>query len=291
MTLVGTELDHQASIQPVENAPRSTGRFTRKRIILVAALAPVIVFYLVSLFVPLPYSPTQPDTTAISLAPSAVHLFGTDASGFDVLSRTIASARLDLPLAIGGTLIAFVIGVPIGLLVSSEGWMSNSVMRGVDALQALPLLIISVAVVTLAGNNIADVIFAIVLVGTPAFIRLVRSGALVVRKSRYVDAAITVGCSPFRVLRVHVFPNVLPLVLVQCSIGVAQAIIVIGALNFLGVGVSPPTPSWGSMISTGAGVIGEGYWWVAFFPALAILLMVVCLNTAARAVDEGGDGQ
>jgi peptide/nickel transport system permease protein len=253
---------------------------------LAIGIGPLVLLYLASLFAPLPYSPTTPDTSVISLAPSAKHWFGTDASGFDVFSRTIDAARIDLPLAIGGTLIALLIGVPIGLAVSSEGWISNAVMRAVDAMQSLPLLIVAVAVVSLAGNHIGDVVFAIVLVTTPGFIRLVRGGALVVRKTRYVEAAVASGSRRSRILRVHVLPNVMDLVLAQFALGVGISVVVIAGLNFLGVGVAPPTPTWGSMISVGAGVINLGQWWVAVFPSMAILLVVVCVNIAARAVED-----
>jgi len=208
MTVVTLEVDEPFSADD-HAPPHGSRKWNRDRVILVAALAPIIILYLISVFVPMPYSPTAPNVLAISQAPSGAHWFGTDASGFDVFSRTIVAAREDLPLAIGGVLLAFVIGVPLGLLASSEGWLANSLMRAVDALQALPLLIISVAIVALAGNHIGDVGFALVLVCTPGFIRLVRSGALVVRRSRYVEAATAIGCSRSRVLRVHVFPNVI----------------------------------------------------------------------------------
>ena len=250
------------------------------------AVAVIVLLYMASLLLPLPYSPTHPDVGAISLAPSGSHIFGTDASGFDIFSRTIYAARADLPLAVGGTVLAMLIGVPIGLAASSEGWGSNAVMRVVDAVQSLPLLILALAIVTLAGNHIGDVLIAIVIVTAPVFIRLVRSGALVIRNSRYVEAAVASGARPARVLRVHVLPNVMNLVLTQFAIGVAVAIVVIAGLNFLGVGVSPPTPTWGSMISTGAGVVDQGQWWVALFPGLAILLVIVSFNAIARAIED-----
>ena len=253
---------------------------------LAIGVAPLLVLYVAALVAPLPFSPTHPDVAAISMPPSGTHIFGTDASGFDIFSRTIAAAKVDLPLAIGGTVIAMLIGVPIGLAASSETWRANAVMRFVDAMQSLPLLIVALAIVSLAGNHIQDVLIAIVIVSAPAFIRLTRSGALVVRNARYVEAAIACGCRTGRLLRVHVLPNVLSLVLAQAALGGAVAIVVIAGLNFLGVGVSPPTPTWGSMIATGAGVIHQGQWWVALFPGLAILLVIVCFNLIARAVED-----
>ncbi|WP_020638727.1 ABC transporter permease subunit [Amycolatopsis balhimycina] len=253
---------------------------------LALGLGPIIGLFLASVFAPLPYAPTTPDTSVISVAPNGSHWFGTDANGFDVFSRTIEAARIDLPLAFGGVLLAMVIGVPIGLAVSKESWLSNIVMRGVDALQSLPLLIVTVAVVALAGDHFYDVILAMVLVIAPGFIRLVRAGAVVIRSKRYVEAATATGSSEARILRVHVLPNVLNLVLTQLTLGVGLAIVVIAGLNFLGVGVDPPTPTWGGMIFDGAGVINQGQWWVALFPSLAILVVISCVNLTARVVED-----
>jgi peptide/nickel transport system permease protein len=272
-----------ADVEAKERTPRSK---VSDYAALIIGIAPIVLLLLAALFLPLPYSPTHPNVAAISQAPSSSHIFGTDASGFDIFSRTINAARVDLPLAVGGTLLAMLIGVPIGLAASSESWGSNAVMRVVDAVQSLPLLILALAIVTLAGNHIGDVLVAIVIVTAPVFIRLVRSGALVIRNSRYVEAAVASGARPVRVLRVHVLPNVMNLVLTQFAIGVAVSIVVIAGLNFLGVGVSPPTPTWGSMIATGAGVIDQGQWWVALFPGLAILLVIVSFNAIARAIED-----
>lgn len=253
---------------------------------LAVGLAPIVLLYLASRFAPLPFSPTQPNADQVSLAPSAAHWFGTDASGFDVFSRTINAAGTDLPLAVGGTLVALLIGVPVGLIASSQNWVASVIMRAIDALQALPLLILAVALVAIAGNNLSSVVVAIVLVSAPGFVRLVRSGALVVRRTRYVEAAIAMGCSTERILRVHVLPNVMSLILAQASLGVATAVVVIAGLNFLGVGTHPPDPTWGSMVSEGAGVVAQGQWWVALFPSLAIVLVIICLNAAARAAED-----
>jgi len=269
--------------------PRSIRRRVQTRraslIAVVFGVLPVVLLYLAS-FLPFEFSPTTPDAASVLLAPSSVHWFGTDASGFDVFSRTFSAAQLDLPLAIGGTVVAALIGVPIGLLVSEETVASNAVMRVVDALQALPLLIVAIAIVSLSGRNLVMVILAIVLVAGPNFVRLTRSGAIVVRNMRFVEAAQSVGASRSRVMFVHILPNVAGLVLAQFVLAIGMALVVIAALNFIGVGVTPPTPSWGSMVSAGAGVIGQGAWWVAFFPSLAIVIVVSSLSFAARNVEE-----
>jgi peptide/nickel transport system permease protein len=274
------------AIAQVEAESRTRHRNSRAWAMVAIGILPSLILLVLALLQLVPHSPTKADTEIISLPPGPVYWFGTDASGFDVFSRVITSARTDIPLAVGGTLASLIIGVPIGLLASSNSWLANGLMRFVDVLQALPLLIVALAIVALAGNNIGNVIFAIMLVNAPGFIRLVRAQALVLRQSRFIEAAHAIGASNLRILWRHLLPNVSNVVLVQTALGISNAIVIIASLNFLGVGVAPPTPSWGSMIAEGAGVIGQGQWWVAFFPSLAILIVIVTVNIAARALDE-----
>jgi len=236
---------------------------------------------LAGLFAPLPFDPIKPDPAAVTLPPSARHWFGTDLSGFDVFSRTIASAAHVLPLVVVGTLLSVAVGVPFGLLASSRGRGAEVLVRALDGFQAFPLLVLAIALVTLAGNNLWSVVIAIGVVNTPRFMRLVRSQALVVRESRYVEAATAVGCSPVRVMARHVFPNVVDSIAAQSSLAAAYSVIVIASLNFLGVGVSRPTPTWGSMIQDGAQTVSQGYWWMIVFPGLAVLIAVLCFNALA----------
>jgi peptide/nickel transport system permease protein len=232
-------------------------------------------------WLPLPYSPTVPDPAATSLPPGAEHWFGTDSDGFDVFSRTIASAGRDLPLAVIGTLASLLVGVPLGLLVSTKGRWPERVMRGLDVFQAFPLVIIAIAIVTLTGNKLQNVILAVMIINVPRFMRLIRSEALAMRESRFIEAAWAAGATRSRVLGKHILPNVAGVTLAQSSLAAAQAIIVIAALSFLGVGVSPPNPSWGLMIQEGARQMTIGQWWVVTFPGLAVLLTVICFNLIA----------
>jgi peptide/nickel transport system permease protein len=159
-------------------------------------------------------------------------------------------------------------------------------MRGLDAFQAFPLLLLSIAVVTLAGNRVESIILAIALISVPRFMRLIRSEALILRETRFIEAAVAIGCSPARLLGRHILPNVSGVVLVECSVTAANAIVVIASLNFLGVGFQPPEPTWGSMIQTGARSIAQGQWWMAFFPGLAVFVTVAALNLIADGVDR-----
>lgn len=233
-------------------------------------------------FAPLPYDPVAPDVFAILQPPSAAHWFGTDANGFDVLSRTIEAPRRDLPLAIFGTLLSLVIGVPLGLLGSGRTRLAETMMRALDVFQAFPLVIIAVAIVTLTGNHIQNVVYAIAVINVPRFMRLIRSEALSLRESRFMEAAVATGCSPARIMFRHLLPNVREVILVQASLAAAYALIVIASLNFLGIGVSPPAPTWGSMIQSGAQNIASGQWWISAFPSLGLFVAVLCFNAIAN---------
>ena len=236
---------------------------------------------LAGFFLPLPHSPTRPDALNTLQPPSAEHWFGTDGDGFDVFARTIASARRDLPLAIVGTLASLLIGVPLGLIASNKGKWSERIMRALDVFQSFPLVIIAIAIVTLTGNRLENVVLAIMVINVPRFMRLIRSEALSLRESRFIEAARAVGATRTRVLARHMLPNVIGVSMAQSSLAAAHAIVVIAALSFLGVGVSPPNPSWGLMIQAGARRMTTGDWWIVAFPGLAVLITVVALNLIA----------
>lgn len=236
-------------------------------------------------FMPLPYDPIRPAAASTLQPPSAQHWFGTDSVGFDVFSRTITAAGRDLPLAFIGAIAAAVLGVPLGLLTTTKGQLSNLMMRALDAFQAFPLLVLAIAIVTLTGNRLEMVIFAIIIIEVPRFMRLVRSEGLAIREARFIEAAEAIGAKPSRVLLVHLLPNVSGVIAVQLSIAAANALLVIAALSFLGIGVSPPDPSWGAMIQAGARQMTTGQWWVSLFPGLAVFLAVVSLNLVADELD------
>jgi peptide/nickel transport system permease protein len=253
---------------------------------LIAGSCLIVLMLLAGFFMPLPYNPVTPDIDAQALPPSGTHLFGTDLNGFDVFSRTVSAASNDLPLALIGTAFSLLAGVVLGLLVSTRGAASERIMRGLDALQAFPLLILSIAIVTLAGNRVEDIILAIALISVPRFMRLIRSEAVVLRETRFIEAAVAIGCSPARLLSRHILPNVSGVILVECSVCAANAIVVIASLNFLGVGFQPPEPTWGSMIQIGARSISQGQWWMALFPGLAVFITLAALNLIADGADK-----
>ncbi len=252
---------------------------------LVTGASILFAMFAASLLLPLPYDPIRPDATSILQPPSASHWFGTDSVGFDIFSRTIDAARRDLPLAFGGAFAAALVGVPLGLLATTKGRTSMLLMRFLDAFQAFPLLVLAIAIVTLTGNRLEMVIFAIIVIETPRFMRLIRSEGLAIRESRFIEAATAMGAKPSRILLVHLLPNVTGVIVVQMSIAAASALVVVASLSFLGIGVSPPDPSWGAMIQSGARQMTTGQWWISFFPGLFIFLAVISLNLVSDELD------
>jgi peptide/nickel transport system permease protein len=253
-------------------------------------IAVLAVILLASVALPLPYSPTRPDPMAITAAPGHGHIFGTDGNGFDVFSRTVASAKRDLPLALLGTLFAVLIGVPLGLAAASLKRGGQALMRVVDAFAALPMIMIAVVAVQLVGGGLINIMLALMVVNVPRFIRLMYGEALALRASRFVEAAVAMGCSPIRVAFNHIFRNAYGIILVQASVTAANSVVVIAAMSFLGIGVAPPTPTWGSMIQDGAVAMVQGKWWVVCFPALAVFVAVASLNLIAENIEKRLDG-
>ncbi|QQQ79481.1 ABC transporter permease [Saccharothrix sp. 6-C] len=250
----------------------------------------LLVMLLAAFFAPLPYGPTTPDPSNVLRTPSADHVFGTDANGFDVFSRVVAAGRSDLPLALSGTLASLVLGLLIGLPLSTKSRYSEGFMRALDAFQSFPLIVLSVTIVSLTGNNIQNIVYAIVIINGPRFIRLIRGEALAIRDGRFIEAAVATGARPRRIVFRHIMPNVVDVCLVQCSLTAANAVIVIAALNFLGIGVSPPDPTWGSMVQIGAQGIATGQWWVAMFPGIAIFIAIGSLNVLANGIQRRVEG-
>lgn len=252
-----------------------------KSVGLIGGLLVVGSLLLAGWFLPLRYSPTALGTGKILQGPSAQHWFGTNSVGQDIFSRTIRAARTDLPLAFEGTALATVVGVVGGLAVSTRSRASEWVMRGLDAFQALPLLIVTIALVVISDNSLTMVAVAICLVSGPFYIRLVRSQALALRESRFVEASRAAGTGSGRLVVRHLLPNLRSLIFTQTANTAAVALLVVAALSFLGVGTVPPTPSWGAMIRDGSEQLVTGQWWDTLFPGLALFACILSFNLIA----------
>ena len=254
----------------------------------VLASRPTAVFGAVVLFVVLvlaigapwiaPFDPLKTSWSLVRKAPSVLHWFGTDEVGRDLLSRVIWGARASLSAGVIAVSIAVSLGVPLGMLAGYVGgWFDAVVGRLTDAMLAIPFLILAIALAAFLGPSLGNAMIAIGISATPIFVRLARGQVLAARAEDWVEAARAVGNSPARVLLRHIFPNILPPVLVQATLAIAAAIIAEASLSFLGLGQQPPSPSWGSMLNTAQRFLTQAPW-MAIFPGLAIFLTVLAFN-------------
>ncbi|MEN9762243.1 MAG: hypothetical protein RI906_2069 [Pseudomonadota bacterium] len=225
-----------------------------------------------------PFDPLKTSWSLVRKAPSALHWFGTDEVGRDLLSRVIWGARASLSAGVIAVSIAVSLGVPLGMLAGYVGgWFDAVVGRLTDAMLAIPFLILAIALAAFLGPSLGNAMIAIGISATPIFVRLARGQVLAARAEDWVEAARAVGNSPARILLRHIFPNILPPVLVQATLAIAAAIIAEASLSFLGLGQQPPSPSWGSMLNTAQRFLTQAPW-MAVFPGLAIFLTVLAFN-------------
>ncbi|MBI1801911.1 MAG: ABC transporter permease [Chloroflexi bacterium] len=242
----------------------------------------IIVFFAVlALLAPLiaPYSPTKQKVTNALQPPSAEHWLGTDELGRDMLSRIIYGSQVSLQVGLIAVGIALLSGVTLGLVA---GYWSNTlaeqvIMRAMDALLAFPALVLALALVAALGPSLQNAIIAVGIVGIPAYARLTRGQVLSVKEREYVEAARTIGAPSLRIILRHILPNVTAPLIVQSSLGIGFAILAEAGLSFLGLGVQPPTPSWGSMLNSGRGYL-EIDPWLIIGPGTAIFLAVLGFN-------------
>jgi peptide/nickel transport system permease protein len=222
------------------------------------------------------YNPERPDAAVVLRAPGWAHPFGTDASGFDVLSRTMAAPRVDITIALSATLLSIAVGAPLGVFSGYvRGRIGEAIVRLSDIVQSFPVFILAMALVSLTGQNIANLIFALAFLNTPIYLRLMRSQTLGVGRRTYVEASRTAGNSTMRTIFRHVLPNSLTPVFVQASVTVGWSILLVAGLSFVGAGVREPTPEWGLMISSASSSIITGQWWPSVFPGVAIAVSVL----------------
>lgn len=224
-----------------------------------------------------PHSPLDLDVMRRLEAPSADHPFGTDESGRDNFSRVIYGARITIPIALGVIAVASAFGVAVGAVSGyAGGWTDEALMRFVDVVLAFPSIVLAMAITAALGPGLPHAMLAIILVGWAEYSRLMRGQILAAKSNDYVLAARALGGSAGRVLLRHVLPNAFAPAVVKATLDIGNAIILIAALSFIGLGAVPPAPEWGAMIAAGQSKFE--YWWVATFPGLAILSVVLGFN-------------
>ncbi|MBI5179388.1 MAG: ABC transporter permease [Nitrospinae bacterium] len=253
--------------------------------------AAVLGLFAVAVLAPLvaPYDPSVVDTNVILEAPSAHHWLGTDELGRDVLSRMVYGARISLMVGFVSIGIATLIGVIVGALSGYYGgWVDELMMRFVDIMLTFPTFFLILAVIAILEPDIMNVMIVIGITGWMGVARLVRAEFLSLKQRDFVVAARAIGQSDAKIIFKHILPNAMAPVLVSATLGVAGAILTESALSFLGIGVQPPTPSWGSILTEGKNYI-EFAWWLSLFPGLAILITVLGYNLLGEALRDALD--
>jgi peptide/nickel transport system permease protein len=240
-----------------------------------------LAFVLVALFGPslAPYDALASDTAHAMSPPDAAHWFGTDSLGRDILSRIMVATRLDFGIAVSAVALSFAIGSALGCCAGYfGGWWERIISRLADTIMAFPLFVLAMGIVAALGNTVFNIVLATAIINLPFYIRVARTEINVRRNAGFVEAARLSGNSDLRILGLHLFPNILPPMMVQISLNMGWAILNAAGLSFIGLGVRPPTPEWGIMVAEGATYIISGEWWVALFPGTVLMLAVFCFN-------------
>jgi peptide/nickel transport system permease protein len=234
-----------------------------------------------------PYNPLAQQLLAANAAPSSAHWFGTDPLGRDVLSRVIVGSRDILIITPLATILGTVLGTALGLAMGYlGGWFDTAVSRIIEAILALPFVIIAFLFVVAVGATVLSITVIIGLVFTPLIARTVRAAVLVERHMDYVSASRLLGESPRRVMFGEILPNVLPAIVVEFTVRLGYAVFAVATLSFLGFGIQPPTPDWGADISANYVYLVSGYWWEVLFPALAIASVVTAVIFIADSIEQ-----
>ena len=240
---------------------------------LLIALAALIGPYIV------PYDPLASETTATLAAPSLAHWFGTDQLGRDIFSRVVVATRLDFAIALFSVILVFAMGGFAGIAAGFfGGWTDRIVGRISDTIMAFPLFVLAMGIVAALGNTVTNIVIATAIINFPLYVRVARAEANVRREAGFVQAARLAGNGDFRILLMHILPNIMPIMMVQISLTMGYAILNAAGLSFIGLGVRPPTPEWGIMVAEGAANIISGEWWIALFPGAALMIAVFCFN-------------
>jgi peptide/nickel transport system permease protein len=258
----------------------------------------VLLVTIAGLFAPwlAPYDPVAANPANYLLPPSFAHPMGTDATGMDIFSRVIYAPRIDLTIAVIGTLVSAAIGSALGAITGyyegADAWrkvLSAFVMRSADVLQAFPVFVFAIALVAVFGQGVSSVIVAIAFVNIPIYLRLMRSQVLSVRRMRYIEAAYVAGRSDIGIIFGHVVPNAIPPVLAQLSVNIGWSVLLTAGLSFIGAGVVAPAPEWGSMIAMGYQNIVTGQWWPSIFPGIALGMAVFGFSLVGSSIEVLAD--
>ena len=271
-------------------ASETLHRFTKNRV----AVASFVVLSFVTLVALLgpsiaPYDPLEQNLANNYRAPSKEHPLGTDDLGRDTLSRLIYGSRISLGISLSSVSLGVLIGAILGLLAAYYGgWVDSVIMRFMDFMLALPGILLAIAIVAVLGKGIVNTILAVAIFAVPTFARLIRGSALGIQELDYVEATRALGASDRRIIFKHIVPNVLTPVVVQATLSLGTAILISSGLSFLGLGVQPPNPEWGAMLSKGRELIRTTPV-VAIAPGVSITLVVLCFSMVGDGLRDALD--
>ncbi|MBW2631943.1 MAG: ABC transporter permease [Deltaproteobacteria bacterium] len=265
-------------------------RFSRNRMAMAGGMV-VVLLFIVSLLASWisPYDPNEINLHEVLSHPSFAHLFGTDQLGRDVFSRMIWGAGISLKVGFVATGVAICIGVVLGAIAGYYGkWVDTVIMRFVDIMLCFPAFFLILAVIAILEPSIWNIMIVIGLTSWMGITRLVRADFISLKERDFVQAARAIGASDLRIIFRHILPNAMASVLVAATLGVAGAILTESALSFLGIGVQPPTPSWGNILTAGKNNIDIA-WWLSLYPGLAILITVLGYNLLGEGIRDSLD--
>jgi ABC-type dipeptide/oligopeptide/nickel transport system permease subunit len=287
---MGTESElHRIAIAPLPAARQGKlFHVARRRPVGTVALVVVVLLAVAAIASPVlaPYDPLVQDYSALLKGPSLAHPLGTDQVGRDLLSRVIYGARISFLVGVVSVGLALVVGTPIGLASGYfRGAIDEVLMRIIDAVAAFPSLILALAIVAVLKPNLTNVMVAVGITSIPLFARLTRSQVLSLRERDFVIAATATGASDLRIMIRHILPNAVSPLIVQATLGLGFAILAEASLGYLGVGVQPPTPTWGSILNQGAPLL-ERAPWLSIAPGASIFVLVLAFNLVGDALRD-----
>ncbi|PAB58589.1 peptide ABC transporter permease [Anaeromicrobium sediminis] len=254
-------------------------RLRRSKLAMIG-LGMIVILVLSALCAPIisPYEYDAQDLENAFQSPSKEHLFGTDEFGRDIFSRMIWGSRISLSVGFLAVSISLIIGGLLGAISGYYGGrIDNVIMRSMDVLLSIPSILLAISIAASLGPGLRNLMIAVGISSIPGYARLVRASVLTIREMEYIEAAKSVGSSDFRIIMKHILPNCLAPIIVQATLGVAFAILTAAGLSFIGLGIQPPTPEWGAMLSGGRLYIRD-YAYMTLFPGLAIMITILALN-------------
>ncbi len=289
MSMAGTMTDTAAAVRNRPGAVRRIASFLAKHPVILIGGAVLLLFIVIALLAPLLLpDPTRLNPVQRLRTPSLQHPFGTDQFGRSTLSRTLNGTRISLTVGILVAVVTTAVGLLFGLFAGFLRRIDNVIMRLMDGIMAIPGILLAIALMSLFGSSVQNVVVAISIAEIPRMARIVRSSVLVIREQPYVEAAVTNGTRLPRLLWRHVLPNIAAPVIVQATYVFASAMIVESVLSFLGAGTPPTIPSWGNMLAEGRQYLQRGPWMIAF-PGACLALLVLTVNVLGDALRDALD--